>query len=158
MQTPTKTTIAHSEPCSCGEIKNHIIGRRQTADGKHIYLWSTGELTWVMGFLVRGSARPKSEAQRREALCAGWLVLGDVCLYDQSEIKVLVRAARWAAKRDGMPGTMRARILANKAPRTVANWTVLQTDRDGRPTLRAWIVRIGVAVWHERGKYAIMYE
>lgn len=151
-----------SEPiaCSCGNPADHIIARRATADGKHVYLWSDGSLTWALGFSIRGSARPRNAAQRHRALKAGWLVLGEVCLYDANEVTRLVQAARWAADRDNLPGTMRARLSSRKQPNP--EWTVLQTDRDGRPTLRVWrLNRIqypGTAIWHERGRYQVMYE
>ena len=144
-------------------MKAEVIARRSTADGKHVLLWSDGSLTWALGHAIKGSAFPRTREQSERALRAGWLLLGDVELYDSNEIPTLVKAARWAADRDGLPGTMRARFAAlttPKGPKPV--WTVLQTDRDGKPTLRVWrlprLIWPGLAVWHERGKYEIMYD
>ena len=87
-----------------------IIARRSTADGKHVCLWSDGLLTWAFGYHIKGAARPRTQAAREQAFTAAWLVLGDVELYDADEIPTLVKAARWAAARDGLPGTMRQRF------------------------------------------------
>jgi hypothetical protein len=87
-----------------------IIARRSTSDGKHVCLWSDGLLTWAFGFRIRGAARPRTEQDRGQAFMAAWLVLGDVELYDADEIPTLVKAARWAAARDGLPETMRERF------------------------------------------------
>ncbi len=87
-----------------------IIARRSTSDGKHVCLWSDGLLTWAMGYFIKGAARPRTESGRNEALRAGWLVLGDVELYDAAEVPTLVRAARLTVKGDGLPGTMRTRF------------------------------------------------
>ena len=150
----------HIRCCSCDDHTDHVVGRRTTADGKRVSLWSDGSLPWALGYAIRGSAHPRTEGQRSRALTAGWLVLGEVCLYDASEVSGLISAARWSADRDGSPGTMRARLHRSAAPKPV--WEVLQTDRDGRPTSRVWrLPRIqfpGVAIWHERGTYEVMHE
>jgi hypothetical protein len=152
----TKTT------CSCGNHEDHIIARRMTADGKSVLLWSDGSLTWALGHAIRGSAHPRTTEQRNAALRAGRLVLGDVCLYDASEVSALVSAARWAAARDGLPGTMRSRLSAMSRPKLRPQWTVLSTDARGRTTVRVWrLNRIqypGLAIWHERGRYSVMSE
>lgn len=96
--------------CSCGEVEDHVVGRGRTADGKRVDLWSDGGLSWALGYAVRGSARPRTNEQRRLALVAGWLVLGDIELYRADQVSALVRAARWAAARDGLPATMRRRF------------------------------------------------
>lgn len=90
--------------------KDEICARRTTADGKHVCLWTDGSLTWALGYAIRGAwFQPKPE-NRDRAMRAGWLVLGDVEAYDASEVSDLVRAARWAVERDGLPGTMRTRM------------------------------------------------
>jgi hypothetical protein len=149
-------------PCSCGNAEPHTIARRQTADGKHVCLWDDGSLTWALGNRIRGSAEPRTEEQRRIALAAGRLVLGEVVIWDSSEITTLVKAARWVAARGGLPGDVRARVRAESAPRFSPLWTTEATDRDGRATARVWrlprLTHPGVAVWdeaHPGGRYSI---
>ena len=150
--------------CHCGQAKAHIIARRSTADGKHVLLWNDGMLTWALGYAIRGAARPRTAEQSAAALRAGWLVLGEVELYDSGDVSDLVTAARWVAARHGTPGDLRRRYAAMTAPRGPSpTWTVISTDRDGAPTVRAWrLPRLGgwdgLAVWHERGVYEIVRE
>jgi len=145
--------------CSCGEAKGHIVARRSTADGKHVLLHSDGSLTWPLGYSIKGSAFPRTEAQRTLALRAGWLVLGEVELHDADAVSSLVAAARWVAERSGLPGDVRKRLAAERAPRPA--WQVLSADRDGKATCRVWVLpRMlypgGLAVWHERGRYDVV--
>lgn len=149
--------------CTCAHNDSHTIARRSTADGKSVLLWNDGSITWAMGYAIKGSPFPRTEKQRATARRAGGLVLGEVSLYDAAELPTLIAAARWAADRDGLPGTLRARYAAltePKGPRLV--WTVIQADRDGRPTCRvSRLSRLGwpgLAVWHERGRYEVMRE
>jgi hypothetical protein len=142
---------ASSEKANTSAVE---IARRSTADGKHVCLWSDGALTWALGYTIKGSAQPRTSAARDQALRAGWLVLGDVCLYDASEVTALIKAARWAAARDGLPGTMRRRFKATTGPALRPDWHVVQTDRSGRPTVRVWrLSRLGplsgLALWDE---------
>lgn len=162
MTAPLTTT--ENLACSCGETKAHTIGRRLTADGKSVLLWSDGSLTWALGYAIKGSAFPRTADQRRRALVAGWLVIGEVCLRNADEVSDLVKAARWVAERSGLPGDVRKRFHAMHAPKgMVPTWTVLAADRDGKPTTRVWkLPRLGgwarLAVWHERGVYEVMRE
>lgn len=144
-----------------GPALAHVLARRVTADGKHVLLWSTGELTWALGYAIRGAARPRSEKGRESALRAGWLVLGDVELYDADELPALIAAARWAADRDGLPGTMRQRLHDVRSRESVPStlrpvWRVQSTDVRGRWTVRTWTLHAlspwaGYVVWCERG-------
>lgn len=141
--------------------KPEIIARRSTCDGKHVYLWSDGSLTWALGYSIRGSAHPRTPEQTEAALRAGWLVLGEVEIVSGDDVSRLVEAARWVASRSGLPGDVRKRLHASKPMRP--DWTVLQTDRSGRPTLRAWVFHRlsglrGLAIWHENGRYQVMSE
>lgn len=140
----------------------HVIARRSTYDGKHVLLWDDGSLTWALGYSIKGSAHPRTEKQRETALRAGWLVMGEVSLYEADEVPDLIKAARWVAQRSGDPGDVRKRFHEKTSPRLIPQWTVLETDRDGRPTLRVWrLPRLrypGTAIWDERGRYEIMYE
>lgn len=147
--------------CSCGNNETHIVARRTTADGAEIVLWSDGDLTRPLGFAIPGVGRLSDRAL---ALRSGRLVLEDLCLYQLSEVSTLVKAARWAARRDSLPGTMRARfddVTRSRGPRLV--WTTIQADRDGRATVRvAKLPRLlygrGYAVFHERGRYDVVRE
>lgn len=156
-------TQAHG--CTCGEVALHTVARRSTADGKHVLLWSDGSLTWALGYAIKGSAFPRTAEQRERALRAGWLVVGEVCIHNADDVSDLVAAARWVADRDanGLPGDVRARLRAMRTPSGPKPvWTVLEADRDGRPTLRVWkLPRLGwsgLAVWHERGRFEVMRE
>lgn len=148
--------------CSCGNASDHVIATRRTADDKIVKLWSSGWLTWALGNAIKGSAFPRTAEQRTRAMKAGWLVIGEVCLYDADDVSLLVAAARWAADRDGLPGTVRTRVRVLRAPRELRpTWETQECDRDGRPTLRVWrLPRLlgfaGLAVFHERGSYEVM--
>jgi len=150
------------QPCSCGEAKSHVVARRMTSDDVPIALWDNGALTWgSLGHFVKNSSHPRTAEHARVALRAGRLVLGDVCLYDAKEVPTLVSAARWAAARDGLPGTMRARYRKLTEPRgLVPRWTVEERNARGEVVSRYWILpRLldpTLAVWHERGVYAVM--
>lgn len=147
--------------------KDEIIARRKTADDKAVALWSDGSLTWGgVGTVIKGSANPRTAAQIEEALAAGWLVMGDVELYDADEVPRLIEVARKAARRGGLPGDVR-REFAKSAPLR-PQWTVIEADRDGRPLVRAWVLprltHPGIAIWDEvrgsggRGRYQVMRE
>lgn len=154
----------YQHKCSCGDAANHVVARRQTADGKRVLLWSDGSLTWGFGEAVTGSARPSTASQAERALCAGWLVMGEVGIYDADELSELVAAARFVAERSRLPGDVRARLRTMREPAGPKPvWEVLEADREGKPTLRVWrLPRLGgyagLAVWHERGRYMVMRE
>jgi hypothetical protein len=133
-----------------------IIARRKTSDGHLVHLWSDGDLTWALGRAIRGVRLP-----RNGDLTVGWAVLGEVELYDASEVLALIKAAQ----RGGLPGEIRHRFdrAAGRRAAPRLDWQVLQTDRDGRPTARvARLPRIafgpGLAIWHERGRYDVVRE
>lgn len=147
--------------CSCGNASAHTIARRSTADGKHVLLWDDGSLTWGLGLSIRGSAFPRTREQSEMALRAGWLVLGDVELYDADEVSDLVRAARRVAVRSGLPGDVRAELARERAPKMPGAWTTLAVDNRGDVTERAWIfprlsAYSGLAIFHARGRYLVM--
>lgn len=85
-------------PCSCGDPHPHEIGRRRTADGKTVVLWSDGAVTAALGFGLPGIGVPRGAYERGKAVEAGWLVLDEACVYDLSEIPALVKAARRAVR------------------------------------------------------------
>src|SRR5690606_19482601 len=127
--------------CTCGNPDDHVIARRVTADGKHVLAWDDGTLTWALGYAIRGSASPRTPEGRERARRAAWLVLDDVCLFDADEVPALIRAARWAAERGTGRAGMWERLRGPKRGRVAGmapQWTTLQADRDGRPTVRVW--------------------
>lgn len=140
-------------PCSCGHDRAHQVAQRLTADGIAVVLWSDGPVTGRMGFALDGVpvARPATNEAREAALAAGWLLLGEVALYDYADLGALYAACRWAADRGRGPGAVRERLAALSSPRLRPVWEVYQTDRDGRPTVRVWrLPRVrwpGLAVW-----------
>lgn len=140
----------------------HWIAKRQTFEGTTVYLWPDGALTWSFGTYIRGSAHPRSIEQSERALTAGWLVLGEVEIYDDEEVPDLIRAARWTAERGGLPGDLRRRFSELRAPKLRPVWTVIETDRDGRPLIRCWIlprmIWPGLGVWWDRGIYSVWTE
>ena len=150
-----------------------IIARRTTFDSKVVTLWSDGDLTFALGRGIPGLRFPRSALGLR----AGWLVMGEVELYDASEVAMLAKAALESAKRGELPGELRARLRSkirkerqsgeaesgkSRGLGLVPIWAVLETDRDGKPTLRVWklprLIYGGLAVWHERGTFEIMRE
>lgn len=134
-----------------------VVGRRKTAQGHTVKLWADGSLTWTLNQYVEGSPHPRSPQHVEVALRAGWLVLGDLELYEDDEVPSLVAAARWAAERGLGPAEMRQHLHQDPVLHPV--WTVLESDRDGRPKIRVWrLPRMrwpGLAVWLDRGTYTI---
>jgi hypothetical protein len=95
--------------CTCGSAYHHVVKSANTADNKRVCLWSDGMVTGLFGHRLSGipARRGKDAASVQRNLKAGRLLLGDVELYDVSEIGDLYAAAERAAKLDGQPGTMR---------------------------------------------------
>lgn len=136
------------------------IASRKTHDGKAIYLWSDGDVTWALGYSIRGVRLP-----RDGDLTVGWAVLGEVEIVDAADVPLLVKAAQ----KGGSPGEIRTRFQAmvrrrDEPERKIdLSWDVLETDRDGRVMSRvAKLPRMrfgaGLAIWNERGKYEVMEE
>lgn len=144
--------------CTCGCVDDHQIARRRTFDDKIIVLWSDGALTWALGSAIRGSASPRTDAQRDAALRAGWLVLGEVCLYAADKVPWLILAARAVVKRDlsALPGDLRAEI---KRRRESAEMPAPRWEEESG--YRVWrlprMLGLGdLAIWHERGRYSVL--
>lgn len=148
--------------------KATICARRSTFDGKHVLLWSDGSLTWALGNSIKGSAFPRTPEQVEQALRAGWLVLGEVGIYDADEVSDLVAAARKAVAKNigALPGDVRDEAEAARkraaASAMPGGWHVYHTGYDGKPTCRVWrFPRLSpqygrFAIWHERGRYEVM--
>lgn len=154
------------------KTKDEVIGRRKTSDDKDVALWSDGTLTWGrLGTAIKGSPHAKTPAQVEAARRTGWLVLGEVELYDAAEVPRLIAAARKVAERGGSPGDLRSAFARGQAKeeRLTPSWTTIEADRDGRPVVRVWklprLLYGGLAVWDERrgrgasrGRYQVMRE
>jgi hypothetical protein len=139
--------------CTCGRADAHQIAQRTTADGVAVVLWSDGPVTGRMGYALPGVpvARPEGAAAVEAALAAGWLLMGEASLYDAEEMPALYAACRWSADRGRGPGGVRARLARVGRVRIAPVWEVIRTDREGKPTVRAWrLPRVrwpGLAVW-----------
>lgn len=73
--------------CTCGNNEDHIIARRQTADGKTVFGWSDGDITFGMGRYPQGIGKTR-DARVRDR------VLDQVSLVDASEVAGLIRQVR----------------------------------------------------------------
>lgn len=97
------------------------IARRRTADGVSVLLWADGMVTGRLGLALPGV--PLSRARTRDAqaraLAVGWLMLGEVELWDAYEVPALYAAARKVAKRGGRPGDLRA-LMRSQRPQLKA--------------------------------------
>lgn len=139
--------------CTCGQPSPHIIATRTSADGLTVHQWDNGSLTGVMGYRLPGVPirQPRTPEAEHRTRVAGRLFCGEVCLWDREDFAVLYAACEYAAARDGLPGTVRARLRALRHAPPRRHWTVTHTDRDGRPTER--VCRLpalrwpGMAVW-----------
>lgn len=150
--------------CSCGDAAEHIVARRMTADCFSVVMLSRGAIVGGFGHAFNGVpfARPRSAEGLALALRAGWLLMGEVELYDVGELGDLYAAAKRVAARGGLPGDLRAEMHRAAPPSIPLRWTVLSADRDGKPTCRvATLPRLrwpATQVWHERGVYEVLYE
>ena len=88
----------HADQCSCGEVADHVIARRLTADDKIVLIWSDGLVTFARGFAIPGIGRARMRHARRYDRRAAEIAADDVPFYDASEIAVLVKAARRAVR------------------------------------------------------------
>ncbi len=72
------------------------IATRHTADRIRILVWSDGSLTNGLGFSVRGGKLPASVL---------WRVVGDLALFDWTELPSVIRTAKKVARRKAQPAT-----------------------------------------------------
>lgn len=151
--------------------KDGILARGKTYDDKAILLWCDGSLTWALGNVIKGSPNARTAAAIEEALTAGWLVMGEISIRNADEITRLIEAARKVVHRaitrktQALPGDVRAELF--KGAPLKPHWTTIETDRDGKPTIRVWrlsrISHPGIAIWDtlrnaNRGRYEVMAE
>lgn len=78
--------------------RNTAIGRAKTANDSVVVLWGDGQVTWSLGRGIKGVGVARSAYECDLDVEAGWLVLGDVCMYDDNEVAALVKAARRAVR------------------------------------------------------------
>lgn len=76
-----------------------IIARKKTADGKSIQLHDDGLVTGAFGFKLKGIGKSRSPEGRELDRQAGWIVMGDAGLYTLAEMPRVVKAARFAVRR-----------------------------------------------------------
>jgi hypothetical protein len=145
--------------------KDGVLARGKTYDDKVVLLWSDGSLTWALGNVIKGSPNARTAAGIQEAVAAGWLVMGEVSIYNADEITRLIEVARKVARKGGNPGDVRS-AFAKQAP-LKPHWTTLEADRAGKPLVRVWrlprMSHPGIAVWDtlrnaSRGRYEVMTE
>lgn len=79
--------------CSCGERRDHIVGRRVTLDDIDVQFWASGDVTV-------GSALAPALVARRMAPGAFWLLAEEIGLYYRAELKDAARVARRAVRQD----------------------------------------------------------
>jgi hypothetical protein len=141
-----------------------VMARRRTADGMIVELWSDSSVTTgAFGTIVVGATAAASDETVRLNVLAGWLAINDACLYDAAEIRALVLAARKGVRQASVDPLAYMRRAMNGPAAIKPVWSVLETDRDGRPVVRVWRLPAlafgrGMAVWNERGCYELMRE
>ena len=128
--------------CKCGETKPHVIMRRMTADGIEVNLWEDGAVTGALGMGLLGVplARPKTQEAIDRARAIGYLMLGDICIHDREDLADLYAAAKRAAARDRLPGTMRRIFREIREERTrlhlVLRWHTTRANNRSEVTER----------------------
>jgi len=149
--------------CTCGQQDNHRIARRVTADGHDVLFYSDGSVYGCMG-IGRYGSRPRNADRVEVYLRAAWLAAGEVCLYDQHEVRLLVVTARRAVQQITLQPLEYLRMsmaAGNRAPLR-PSWTTLETDRNGRPLVQCWVLpRMrwpGLAIWRQHGRYEVVFR
>jgi len=143
---------------------DEIVVFQKTADNIRVILWSDGSITSGMGFKLKGIplVRPKTKAKLDLAIRVGSMLLGDLSLYDASELGAAYKAYKWATEKHKTPGEARTRFhkaAGGGAKKTTfkPKWEVLRADRKGKPTERVWrLPRMrwpGLVVWDHMGKW-----
>ena len=97
--------------------KTKPIARRQTANGKAVCFWANGDVTWALGYAIRGvGSAMSSYAQARNLEASHW-IMDDVGLYDSAEIPALIKCAREMARQSGWETASPAdrRVMFNRA-------------------------------------------
>jgi hypothetical protein len=80
--------------CSCGCKEKHKIARRQTADGKDVIFWSDGDVTWALGYAIRGVGLSRESWAIEADMTASEALRGFVELLDSKEVGRALMALR----------------------------------------------------------------
>ena len=88
-----ETSYRTSNACSCGCKETHLLCRRTTADDRTLEFYSDGTVFGKLGIGCYGGAC-RSAYRTRAAIDANWLVADIAGMFDEAEIKMLVRVAR----------------------------------------------------------------
>ena len=97
--------------CSCGNPEPHIVARRTTADSTILCLWSDGDVTLRLGFVLKGLGRGRSGYADRCNALAARVVFDDACLLTVPEFTASLKLARKLARQSGWtPEAIRARV------------------------------------------------
>jgi hypothetical protein len=100
--------------CSCNATEPHEVARRRTGDGITVVLWSDGGVSGAMGRPVWGDAA-RTIQRNKVYMRAGWLLVDEVCLYDASEVRRLVKVSRRACEqRRETPLVHLRRVMAGR--------------------------------------------
>lgn len=96
-----------SQPtCSCGEAEVHVVAKRRTANNVSVLAWSDGTLGSRFQLCHRGTLPT-------EVL---WTVMGEVELFDFTEVPTLIKSARELHRRGKLtPGALRSRAARRLA-------------------------------------------
>lgn len=88
--------------CTCGCTTPHEIARRQTTNGVTIVLWSNGCVSDILGINV-WSQQARSADQHATHMEAGWLLMGEVEMYNSTDVQQLVKHTRHAVRQQRQP-------------------------------------------------------
>lgn len=88
------------------DTERTYLARRQTADGKTVLLWPDGQITYALGYAIRGVGRARKPWAREADLAAGWAFMDWAEVFDACEIGTAIKAIRAAfrAPYHGRPG------------------------------------------------------
>lgn len=116
------------------------VTKRRLYSGEVLTLWADGDLTDTSSFRVAGWSLPRSVDGKRQALAAGWLLMGEAEIFELDELPALIKAAKWGAKRDAIPGDVRAKAseILRRAAAPVPSWEVTEADSRGATVARQW--------------------
>ena len=108
--------------CSCGCTAAHRIARGTTADGVPVELYSDGQVTYAMGYHIRGVGVARSDYDCTLNVQAGWLLMGDISMFDADEVPRLVASARKAVRQSfDSPKRAMLKIFDGKRIQTLGN-------------------------------------
>lgn len=82
------------------------IARRKLSDGKSVQLWPDGQVTFALGYAIRGVGKARERWAQESDVKAGWAFMNDASLFDSKEAPAAIKAIRKAfqATYHGRPG------------------------------------------------------